>query len=1094
MRLVRIAIRAFQCIEQAEVDFGPGLNVLYGPNDLGKSSLAAAIRNVLLLPHGSTAHEQLVSWHGGEPPRVALTFSTEAQRFWRVTKTFGSGSAGSSTLEFSRDGSSFAVEATGREVDAKVRELLSWGLGMPGGRSAARGLPDSFLTNVLLAEQADVPRILARGLTGDPDESGRDRLNVALQALAQDPLFKRILDETQAHVDRAFTSTGQRSRRQGSPFKDAADEINELERQQRELQGKLNETLAAEATLRGLHAELDERTAALADAVEEERRVSAARAQTEARAAVDAELEVARAALDAVVAELAQVDEAGRTVESLRQQVDTAETSLAQRAKAVEDATRVRDQARRRVEEAIGETGAQARELAAQQLENERLTKTARRAELRTAVQEAEEAARRRDEADRSRAELEELGARLADGERAVAAATEAENAARGRVEGQRLLEGGARLREARRKVRLAEEAAAAAVADRDAAGRKRAEAERLEQELVELRLPDAGVVATLRALAQELEVAEARLGGGLSVTLEPLRDVAVEVAVDGAAPEERRGRDPVGVEARRSVELRVGDLLRVRIAAGEAAARAAVERLRARWSAEGAPVLERAGAATPAALEEAHRRAEEMRRRIAALGAEEAALGESARQQERRAEDLDASRRLAAERERALAGRDSPELAAELEELGDAWETELERRRAAAEAEARAAAGELEEARARVAAAKAQHAERHDACRKLAEAAERALAPFADGVERVLEAGRAELEEIERALADVGRKIEELTGRAEREAGEAQADLDAATRRLAEATEGLERARRERDEKRDVFARAGGDFDARRRQAERLDRAAAEERVAAIAARLAEMPVPESPAGAEDMRAAADAVAAARRAVAEKQGEIHKAQGGLEQVGGAVVREQKEEVDRALAIALEKQRRVEVEYEAWRLLAATLREVENSDGAHLGKALAGPVGERLRALTGDRYARLALGQQLETEGIEAAGHLRPFEALSVGTQDQLATLFRLCIAEHLGTAVVLDDHLSQSDAGKIGAFRELLRRTGESIQVVLITCRPEDYLLAGELPEGEDVSRDRAAGSLRAIDLARAIRRYALGVAPPERGRGEPP
>jgi len=121
VRLVRITVDDFQCIEHAEVDLGAGLNVLYGPNDLGKSSLAAAIRNVLLLPHGSSAYERLVSWQSGGAPRVALTFSTEPQRVWRVTKTFGTGSVGSSRLEFSRDGVSFSTDATGREVDGKIR-------------------------------------------------------------------------------------------------------------------------------------------------------------------------------------------------------------------------------------------------------------------------------------------------------------------------------------------------------------------------------------------------------------------------------------------------------------------------------------------------------------------------------------------------------------------------------------------------------------------------------------------------------------------------------------------------------------------------------------------------------------------------------------------------------------------------------------------------------------------------------------------------------------------------------------------------------------------------------------------------------------
>ena len=150
MRLNKVTVRAFQCIEHAEVTFGPGLNILYGPNDLGKSSFAAAIRAVLLLPHGSSAHEKLVSWHSGDAPCVSLMFTTEEQRIWRVRKTFGSGSAGSSVLEFSKDGSSFSVEHTGRQVDGKLRELLRWGIKKPGGKGGSKGLPDSFLTNVLL--------------------------------------------------------------------------------------------------------------------------------------------------------------------------------------------------------------------------------------------------------------------------------------------------------------------------------------------------------------------------------------------------------------------------------------------------------------------------------------------------------------------------------------------------------------------------------------------------------------------------------------------------------------------------------------------------------------------------------------------------------------------------------------------------------------------------------------------------------------------------------------------------------------------------------------------------------------------------------
>lgn len=1087
MRLVRITVGAFQCIEHAEVDLGPGLNVLYGPNDLGKSSLAAAIRNVLLLPHGSAAHEQLVSWHSGCAPRVALTFSTETQRFWRVTKAFGAGGAGSSSLEFSKDGASFSTETTGRDVDGKIRQLLRWGISPPGGKNTTRGIPDSFLTNVLLAEQTDVPDILARGLTSDPHESGRERLNEALQALAQDPLFKRVLDQAYQHVGRAFTPTGQRKRSQGSPFQDVREEINELRRQREALQTKLNETLSAEATLQQLHSQRDALAAELADAEDALAAVREARVQTEARAGGEEELRAAQGALAAIRAELAEVDAAAQALGALQEALGSAEAWLAEKSTAANDAAQTRDTATKRLQEVTNESGAQARQLALQQLENDRLKKEGRRTTLRATVEAAEEAGRRHDAAVGAAQALELLREQVVEAERAVASRTETERSARDQVQQHQRLDAFGRLCEARRTLQLALEAQDLARAEREAAATRRAEAERIGREVAELAAPEADVVRTLRTLAQDLAVAEARLGGGLSVALAPQRDLRLHVAIDGAEPEAHQGSGPVSLEARRSLQVRVDDVLHITITAGEAAARAQVERLRARWAQEGAPILTRSGAATIAALEDACQRVDELRRQVAARGAEAEALERTAQQHEQQAGGVDALQRLVLEREQPLAGHDQAALSAALEALGDAWERELERRRVAAEARAGTTAGELQEARSRVTALKTQCAERETAYQKTKEDADQALATFPHGTQPVLEQARGELLEIERAMAELTQQIGGLSRSAQEEANEAQRILDVAVRELEAATEALRLSQAERDEKWEAVARASGNLEARRTQAERLDLEAAETKVERIAERLAGIPTPGAPASQDDVEAAETDVKAAGRAVADKQGEILRAQGGLEQVGGAVVREQQEELDRALQIALEREHRVEVEYEAWRLLAETLREVESSDGAHLGKALSGPLGERFRALTGGRYGGLAIGQELKLDvhGVEASGQLRPFDALSVGTRDQLATLFRLCIAEQLCSAIVLDDHLSQSDADKIRWFRELLRRTGQGIQVVLLTCRPEDYLLPEELPVGDQVACDRAAGSLRAVNLGRVIRRYPLGADP---------
>ena len=61
MKIRRLVVTDFAAIREVDIEFGPGLNVLYGPNDLGKSTLADAIRLALLLPHTSSAHRRVRS-------------------------------------------------------------------------------------------------------------------------------------------------------------------------------------------------------------------------------------------------------------------------------------------------------------------------------------------------------------------------------------------------------------------------------------------------------------------------------------------------------------------------------------------------------------------------------------------------------------------------------------------------------------------------------------------------------------------------------------------------------------------------------------------------------------------------------------------------------------------------------------------------------------------------------------------------------------------------------------------------------------------------------------------------------------------------
>ncbi|MGW8206627.1 MAG: hypothetical protein ACWGMY_06670 [Hyphomicrobiaceae bacterium] len=74
--------------------FSGGLDVLAGPNELGKSTLFRAIRSVFLIRHTVTgrAVDEMASRGGTRSPVIEADFEAAGKR-WRITKKFGKGKA-----------------------------------------------------------------------------------------------------------------------------------------------------------------------------------------------------------------------------------------------------------------------------------------------------------------------------------------------------------------------------------------------------------------------------------------------------------------------------------------------------------------------------------------------------------------------------------------------------------------------------------------------------------------------------------------------------------------------------------------------------------------------------------------------------------------------------------------------------------------------------------------------------------------------------------------------------------------------------------------------------------------------------------------
>ena len=270
----------------------------------------------------------------------------------------------------------------------------------------------------------------------------------------------------------------------------------------------------------------------------------------------------------------------------------------------------------------------------------------------------------------------------------------------------------------------------------------------------------------------------------------------------------------------------------------------------------------------------------------------------------------------------------------------------------------------------------------------------------------------------------------------------------------LSSASESLESAANVRSDAEAALATLETDAAALRGQLTAINRPALEQRLHQTASN----PAFASPEGPQlDLAAANAEVDRLQQQLDRCTNDLNHARGQLHLIAGHVGTErlsrQQEAVNLAHSEVLERER---VERAALRLL----REIESAEAersTHLGRALAGPVTDAFRTLTGGRYGSIALAPDLRTEHVEAEGDVRPLGHVSVGTREQLATLLRLAIAGYLQTAVVLDDQLVHSDTGRLEWFKSCLRESARNHahQVIVFTCRAGDYLAADGPDDG---------------------------------------
>lgn len=441
MILERVEVKRFRRVRDAVLDLGAGLNVIHGPNDLGKSTIAEAIRAALLLRSTAKDAESFVPWDDPDAqPMVRLTFRDDEGTRWRVRKRFGRSGGAGALLERWEDEEWRSV-AKGRHVDGTLRERLRWGIPVPGGRGGPRGIPDTFLARALLGEQGRSTALFEASVDEDPSSSGREWLEETVASYARDEAFDAVLEKARAEVARAFLSNGNRSMAAGTPFRQARDEVQRRVQAEREALRALEAAEATHEALAAARRTLTETEAGRARAAE---RLEHAKARAHQRAlaeldeaiAVATEAEAARQAKAAERRDAeASREEALARLQRLRSEAATLERRIAAAraaaaAESVADARAVHAQATKRATAAAERSRLVA---TATLLAEERALKAQRR-EL---AERADEAADLRRRAKERESEAEALDAPSGPDPEAMAAVAEAEQAlevARARV------------------------------------------------------------------------------------------------------------------------------------------------------------------------------------------------------------------------------------------------------------------------------------------------------------------------------------------------------------------------------------------------------------------------------------------------------------------------------------------------------------------------------------------------------------------------------------------------------------------------------------------------------------------------------------
>ncbi len=353
MKLRRIEVRNFRKLDSVVIDdLAPGLNVIVGDNEAGKSTLLAALRAALFERHRVTGQTlaAMLPYNKSVRPEVEIDFEF-AGALYRLRKAFGS----RAEAELIGQGRQWSGDA----ADQQLADMLGF---TPAASRGAKPQEHHGIYGLLWVEQGSAHQALGVG-------AGRERIAAALEQQIGDVTGgtrgRALLESAEA---RRLSFWDKRDNPRGE-IKELARQLGDVEAARAEVQsrladldGKVDRLVGIEARLER-HAEdgsLDEARAELAKAEAASARVAGleneARTHADARERARLQWEAADGRLKQRLALQEQVQAGAATLLALQGEVSDAASQVARlegAAATAAEAAREAAEAERRAGEAV---------------------------------------------------------------------------------------------------------------------------------------------------------------------------------------------------------------------------------------------------------------------------------------------------------------------------------------------------------------------------------------------------------------------------------------------------------------------------------------------------------------------------------------------------------------------------------------------------------------------------------------------------------------------------------------------------------------------------------------------------------------------